>query len=117
MEKPDRINVTLYPEDFDIVDAADTANVGRSGTIRRIIREWHAMKKKPANTIVDTPIPYLIPVYGRCPTCQHRAAFTFVGIQEDGDGGQFPLWNCSRCGSTVNGNKIEREIEEQGEHG
>jgi len=34
-------NVSLYPSDWDIVDAADTNRAGRSATLRKIIREWN----------------------------------------------------------------------------
>jgi len=38
---------------------------------------------------------------GTCPSCGAAATFTAIGEQEDGNGGSFPLVNCSACGSTV----------------
>ena len=50
-------NVSLYPSDWEIIDAADTGDAGRSATLRRIIREW-AETHQPARTLVDSREPY-----------------------------------------------------------
>lgn len=56
-ERVEAGNVSLYPGDWAIIDAADTGDAGRSATLRRIVREWAAMHQ-PARTLIDTPAPY-----------------------------------------------------------
>jgi len=43
-------NVTLYPDDWKIVDqvAQDYGHQGRSGALRYIIRDWARMKEQEA---------------------------------------------------------------------
>jgi len=55
MKRAETIAITLYPEDKEIVDAADTGDAGRSATIRKIIREWNAMRQR---MLVDTKEVY-----------------------------------------------------------
>ena len=34
-------NVSMYPQDWDIVDDADEFDVGTSATLRKIVRQWN----------------------------------------------------------------------------
>jgi len=54
-ERAQAIAFTLYSQDLEIIDGADTNNAGRSGTLRRIIREWAAAQAEPARVLVDGP--------------------------------------------------------------
>jgi len=63
-EKSQRVeaaNVSLYPEDWEIVDNADTGRAGRSATLRRIIREWDDWRQR---RMVDTPADYVTATVG-----------------------------------------------------
>lgn len=58
-ERTQPIAVTLYLQDLDIIDQADTNDAGRSATLRRIIREWDKMRQPVrARTLVDSPGVY-----------------------------------------------------------
>ena len=49
VEVQDRVeaaNVSLYPSDWSIIDAADINRAGRSATLRRIIREWNEWRSR-----------------------------------------------------------------------
>ena len=52
-DRVEACNVSLYPSDIAIIDAADTNDAGRSATLRRIVREW-AAAQHPARTLIDT---------------------------------------------------------------
>jgi len=40
-----------------------------------------------------------------CPSCEHITEFTYIGAQEDGEGGHIDLWNCD-VGHTLSTNSI-----------
>jgi len=57
-------NVSMYAQDWEIVDAADQFDVGVSATLRKIVRQWDKMRqifdRLPANVLVDTSATYVV---------------------------------------------------------
>ena len=54
---PRPFTFTLFDDEIEIIEGADRYNASRSAKLRKIIREWAAMRQ-PARTLVDGGVEY-----------------------------------------------------------
>jgi len=54
-ERTEAGNVSLYPDDWAIIDQADTNDAGRSATLRLIVREWNDWRQR---MMIDSRVSY-----------------------------------------------------------